>query len=73
MIHGRCLWCDAPPKSGSAWCEEHAGRWTPGHRGHPPERIRALRRRVIEVLSRPVLLHLSWWMRRARGRYGLPQ
>ena len=71
MIEGRCLLCDDPPKPGAAVCEVHARRWAPDHAGRPPERVRALRRRIAEAAAVILVPRLPWWVRRARSRYGL--
>ena len=67
MIADRCLWCDRAATRGP-WCDVHAGRWQPGHRGHPPERIRELRRRLAAFVG-PI--RFPRWIRLARERYGL--
>lgn len=80
MVEGRCLRCDAETFPGRTLCSIHgAERFEPGHRGRPPERVRALRRRIEHAEATFALQHqlfgkpsrLPWWIRRGRDRYGL--
>lgn len=71
MIAGRRLLCDDPPMRGAAVCATHARRFVPGHQGRPPDRVRALRRRIAEAASMILVPRLPWWIRRHRARYGL--
>lgn len=72
MVTGRCLFCDEPASPGSAVCEQHARRWSPDHAGRPPDRIRAMRRRIAVLSITGQLERLPLWVCRGRERYGLP-